>query len=389
MAQTAAPLDADTLIIGAGPAGLAVAACLRRAGISSVLLERGDHVGASWLRHYDRLHLHTNKGSSALPFAPFARAFPRYPSREEVLRYLDDYARRFAIRPVFGAAVTRAHREDGRWLTDTQDRCYASRSLVIATGYCGRPVVPTWPGQDAFGGPIIHSSAYRNGEPYRGQQVLVVGFGNSGGEIALDLWEHGAHPTLAVRGPINVLPREILGVPIVVQAILLSKLPSTVADRLTVPILRAVIGSYPRLGLHRAALGPMTQIARRGQIPLIDVRTVRLLREGKIAVYSGVERFTAGGVRFVDGREASFDAVILATGYRPAIADFLDDADRVLDKNGVPRTHGASTALPGLYFCGFHIVATGVLRAIAREAQAIARNIQGSIKVAPAAAGSS
>src|SRR5712692_7051150 len=130
MVQEVDKLDADTLIIGAGPAGLAVAACLRRAAISLVILERSDRVGAVWHRHYERLHLHTNKGNSALPFVPFAREYPRYPSRVDVIRYLEAYARQFAIRPVFGEEVTRAHHEDDRWLTRTREHLYVSRHLV-------------------------------------------------------------------------------------------------------------------------------------------------------------------------------------------------------------------------------------------------------------------
>jgi indole-3-pyruvate monooxygenase len=368
-------LDTDTLVIGAGPAGLAVAACLRRAAVPFVVLERDDRVGAGWHRHYERLHLHTDKGNSALPFVPFSRQYPRYPSRLEVIGYLEDYARQSEIRPVFGQEATLAHHEDGRWLTRTQDHLYVSRRLVIATGYNCRPVVPTWPDQDAFAGPIVHSSAYRNGEPYRSQRTLVVGFGNSGGEIALDLWEHDARPSLAVRGAVNIIPREILGVPILSLAILLGRLPPSVTDRLNALILRTIVGSYGRLGLRQAAEGPLTQIARRRRIPLIDVGTVRLIRAGQVAVYPGVERFTARGVCFTDGRDEPFDAVILATGYRPALADFLADAERVLDQNGNPRSPGARTALPGLYVCGFNVVATGMLREIAREAKTIAREI--------------
>jgi cation diffusion facilitator CzcD-associated flavoprotein CzcO len=355
---------------------LAVAACLRQAGISALILERDHRVGAVWHRHYERLHLHTDKRSSALPFAPFPRAYPRYPSRADVTRYLDAYAQRFEIRPIFGEEATLVRRERDRWLTGTRERLYVSRGVVVATGYNRRPTIPTWPGQDAFDGPIAHSSAYQNGEPYRGRRVLVVGFGNSGGEIALDLWEHGAHPALAVRGPVNVVPREILGVPIPALAILLGRLPPPVADRLNRVVLRAAVGSYASLGLRQADIGPLTQVARHGRIPLIDVGTVRLIREGHVTVHPGVERFTSRGVHFVDGREEPFDAVILATGYRPAVADFLAAPDQVLNPNGIPRAHGARTALPGLYFCGFHVVATGMLREIGREARAIAREIR-------------
>lgn len=378
MARDLNQLETDTLIVGAGPAGLAIAACLRRAAIPFVVLERGDRVGAVWHRHYERLHLHTDKGHSALPFVPFPAEYPRYPSREEVIGYLEAYARQFDVRPVLGTEVLQARHQDGRWLAQSRERLYASPHLVIATGYSRKPVIPTWPDQDAFQGPIIHSSAYRNGEPYRGERVLVVGLGNSGGEIALDLWEHGARPGLAVRGPVNIIPREVLGVPILTLAILLGRLPPAVADRLNAPVLRAAVGSYASLGLRHAEIGPLTQIARRGRIPVIDVGTIRLIREKRVTVHPGVERFTSRGVRFVDGREEPFDAVILATGYRPAVADFLADADRVLDPNGIPRSHGARTARPGLYFCGFNVVPTGMLREIAREAQAIARDIRGA-----------
>jgi cation diffusion facilitator CzcD-associated flavoprotein CzcO len=368
-------LDADTLVVGAGPAGLAVAACLRRAGVTFVILERTDRIGSAWHSHYERLHLHTDKGHSALPFVPFAPEYPRYPSRTDVIRYLDAYARQFDLRPRFGEEVTRAWYEVGCWRIETREKVYCSRHLVLATGSNRQPIIPTWPGQEEYAGSIAHSSAYRDGSPYRGQRVLVVGFGNSGGEIALDLSENGARPSLAVRGPVNVVPREILGVPILTLAILLGRVPAPVADRLNALVLKVAVGNYQKFGLRQAEVGPLTQIARRGRIPLIDVGTMRLIRTGQIAVYPGIERFTTSGARFVDGREAAFDAVILATGYRPALANILADADRVSDKHGVPLAHGGRTALPGLYFCGFHVVATGMLREIAREAQAIARDI--------------
>ncbi len=367
--------DTDTLIVGAGPAGLAVAACLRRAGIPFVILEQDERVGATWHRHYERLHLHTDKGHSSLPFRGFPAAVPRYPSREDFQRYLESYAQQFAIAPQFGEEVTLARREGTCWLTRTREHSYTSRHLVIATGYTRQPIVPTWPGQDVFRGPIVHSSAYQNGAPYQGQRVLVVGFGNSGGEIALDLWEHGAQPSMSVRGPVNVIPREVLGVPILTLSILLSRLPPAMTERLAALILGRIVGSYDGFGLRRAQVGPLTQIAQRRRIPLIDIGTMRLIREGTLTVYPGIERFTPEGVQFVDRREAPFDAIVLATGYRPALADFLTDTGQVLDSQGIPRLHGGRTALPGLYFCGFHVVPTGELREIGIAARAIARAI--------------
>jgi len=89
----------ETLVVGAGPAGLAVGAALRRKQVPFAMLERDEHVGSSWRRHYDRLRLHTPKRLSALPFVAYPRGFPRYPSRDQVVEYLENYARTFDLRP--------------------------------------------------------------------------------------------------------------------------------------------------------------------------------------------------------------------------------------------------------------------------------------------------
>ena len=295
----------ETVIVGAGPAGLSVAACLQRVGVPFVVLERGDRVSASWDRHYERLHLHTDKSRSELPYFPFPKRYPKYPSRAQLIAYLESYARHFGLQPRFCQDVVSARPWDGRWYTRTQDTVYVSRHLVVATGYNGRPHMPTWPGQETFVGEIMHSSAYSNGAPYRGKRVLVVGFGNSAGEIAIDLWEHGAKPTLAVRSPVNVIPRDLLGIPILAIAIPLGKLPRRLADALTAPIVRLVFGDLGRLGLRKAPDGPFTQIQQRGQIPLIDVGTIDLIRKGHIEVRPGVEQLAGRDVVFADALGSS------------------------------------------------------------------------------------
>jgi indole-3-pyruvate monooxygenase len=306
----------ETVIVGAGPAGLSVAACLRRTDVPFVLLERGDRVGASWHRHYERLRLHTDKARSELPYLPFPKHYPKYPSRAQLIAYLESYARHFGLRPRFGQEVVSARLQNGRWHTRTQDTIYVSRHLVVATGYNEEPHLPTWPGQKTFSGEIVHSSAYGNGAPYRGKPVLVVGFGNSGGEIAVDLWEHGAKPTLAVRSPVNVVPRDLLGIPILAVAILLQKLPTRLADALAAPMVRLAFGDLARLGLRKAPDGPFAQIRRRGRIPLVDVGTIDLIREGHIEVRPGVERFAGQEVVFTDGTRQRYDAVIPVPFYK-------------------------------------------------------------------------
>ena len=334
----------DTIVIGAGPAGLAVAACLRREGIPFTILERGSAVGSSWRRHYDRLHLHTDKAHSALPYLPFPRDRPRYPSRDQVVDYLESYGRHFELEPRFGEEVTRVEREGGVWVIRTTRSVYRSRRLVVATGYNRRPRRPSWPGLDEFPGPVLHSREYRNGRGLRGLDVLVVGFGNSGAEITLDLWEHGARPAVAVRGPVNVIPRDLLGLPILSVAIPLSRLPPWLADALSRPAVRVALGDLRRVGLRRPGRGPFADIAGRDRIPVIDVGTIDLIRRGGARVRPGLEEFIVGAGAALDGR-------------------------------GIPLSSGGPPPVPGLYFCGFYVSPTGMLRDIAREARRIARHI--------------
>jgi len=259
----------QTIVAGAGPAGMAVAACLKRAGVACLILEQTDKVGAAWRRHYDRLHLHTAKAYSALPYFPFPKDTPRYPSRLQVISYLEAYAQQFQLEPRFGQQIVAARHADDHWEVETQDNRYRALNLVIATGCNREPYLPDWPGQAAYRGALRHSSQYRNGEAFAGQRVLVVGFGNSGGEIAVDLCEHGAQPSLAVRGPVNLIPRELFGIPILAIGIVQSKLPPGLADALNGPILRAAVGDLTRYGLRKLPRGPMSQIQRDGRIPLM------------------------------------------------------------------------------------------------------------------------
>jgi cation diffusion facilitator CzcD-associated flavoprotein CzcO len=358
--------EADAIVVGAGPAGLAAAACLVRRRADCLVLERESTVGASWRRHYDRLHLHTSKRTSALPFLPFPPSTPRYPSRDEVVAYLERYAAAHGIAPRLGEEVRAARRIDGRWRVETARGVHSAAHLVVASGACGEPVLPRWPGMDAFRGAVLHSSRYRNGARWRGAEVLVVGLGNSGGEIAIDLHEHGARPALSVRGPVSIMPRDFLRVPTATLAIATSRLPAEVADALSRPIRRLALGDLARLGLRPPPYGPVGQIARTGKVSLLDVGTVGLIRAGAIRLFGGIARFEEDGVVFEDGRRAPFAAVVLATGYRPGLA-WLE---------GAPGPdHAAAAAEIGLHYCGFRVVATGVLREIGREARRIAARV--------------
>ncbi len=374
--------ETETLIIGAGPAGLATAACLSTRGLPFKLVEQTHEVGSSWRRHYEPLHLHTARQHSALPFLPFPRGTPRYPSRQQVVDYLERYARHFRIEPFFGCRVSRLERANGGWIADTARGRLRMRRIVVATGVNAVACLPSWPGQECFRGEVIHSSTYRNGEPFRHRRVLVAGFGNSAGEIAVDLHSHGAEVALAVRNAVNIVPRDILGVPILSLSIALSRLPPKVADALAAPIVRLAIGDIARLGLRKSIHGPLTDVASRGRVPLLDHGTLRLIRSGHLRIVGEVARLSERSVHFRDGSSFEVDAIVAATGFRSELEQLLHPDEVPGGGVGAARRPG-STAMRGLYLCGFAIAATGMLREIGIEARRIADHIAAQPAAAP------
>ena len=362
------------IILGAGPSGLAVGACLRGRGVPFTILEQADSVGSRWRRHYERLHLHTVKQLSSLPGQPWPDEVPLYPSRAEVVDYLETYARRFRLAPRLGVTVTRARRGEEGWEVSTSAGDFHGRALVVATGYNRTPKLPDFPGRERFRGAFLHAGDYRSGGAYRGKRVLVVGAGNTGGEIALDLWESGATVAISARSPVHVIPRDALGIPAQVNSVfLLGRLPPTVADRIAVPLMARLVGDLAPFGLRRPTKGPVSQVVEDGKIPLLDIGTIALVKQGKIAVHPGPRELTETSVVFTDGREEPFDAVICATGYRPALDGFLENAERHVDARGYPTKHGVEAGEPGLFFIGYRNPLTGALHDIAAEARRIAR----------------
>jgi indole-3-pyruvate monooxygenase len=372
------------LIIGAGPAGLASAACLKQRGIDALVLEAAPALAHAWRNHYDRLRLHTVKKRSHLPGMPFAKELPRYPARADVVAYLEAYAAQFGIAPRTGEPVRRLRAADAGsdgasagFVVETARAVYRARAVVVATGFGRVPNPERLPEQERFPGPLLHSSAYRNADPFVGRRVLVVGAGNTGAEIALDLAEAGARPTLSVRAPVNVVPREFLGLPIQVTSIHLRKAPTKLADAIGRMASRLSFGNLARYGLPRPAMGPISAIKLRRRIPLIDVGTIAAIKRGQIAVKPGVARLTETGAAFSDGSTDDFDAVVLATGFRPALSEFVE-LPGVLDDQGYPRDRRdrqAGGGIPNLFFVGYQIAATGHLREIGLEAQAMAAEL--------------
>jgi cation diffusion facilitator CzcD-associated flavoprotein CzcO len=376
------PAEANTthtpvLIVGAGPAGLAVAGCLRQRGMASTVLEQACGVGASWKNHYERLHLHTVKSHSALPGLPFPPEAPRYVPRQGVVDYLEAYAKHHGIVPVCGQTAVRIAADHAGWRVHTAaGQEFGAPQLVLATGANREPLLPVLPGQDVFAGRVLHSRDYRNAQAFAGRRVLVVGMGNTGAEIALDLAEHGVRVALSVRSPVNIVKRDVLGRPTQLSSIALGKLPEAVGNAIASLLRDLSVGDLSRWGLRTPRASPLQQLRRDGKTPMIDIGTVARIKAGDIAVFPGIATLTREGVRFTDGREQPFDAIVLATGYSAGLAALFPQHTLPLDARGLPTVVHGEGGLQGLHFVGFDIRQPGgLLRTIAMQGEQVAARI--------------
>lgn len=366
------------VIIGCGPAGLAVAARLRREEVPFKILEGSDEVGHSWRNHYDRLHLHTVKQYSHLPFEPFPDSYPTYVSRKQLVSYLDDYADKYDVRPQKNAFVKRISRAETGFEICLKGRpsLPASR-IVVATGTNRIPRFPGWAEEASFSGEVLHSKYYKNAKPYSGQRVLVVGMGNTGAELALDLAEAGVHVSISVRSPISVVPRDLNGRPVQVTSKQLARLPFGIGDWLGNQIRKVYFGNLEKYGLRAAALPPAVQLRKTGKTPVIDIGTIAAIKEGRISVRPDVSGVSNEQVNFIDNTSESYDAIILATGYEAGLDTLLPGIDLALDENGLPSSPIGKNEADGIYFVGYdNYKLGGILGTIHSDSALIVNDIK-------------
>jgi putative flavoprotein involved in K+ transport len=361
------------VVIGAGPGGLAAGAMLRRLGIDALLIDRYPRVGDSWRRRYDRLQLHTIRSLSNLPGLSIPWSEGRWVSRDGLARYLETYARHHGLEVLSGTEATGIERSDGTWIVRTTGPTLQARHVVVATGDDRTPHIPAWPGVEGFRGEVLHSSSYRNAEPFRGGDVLVVGTGNSGAEIAVDLVEGGAASVrISVRTPPNIVPRVVLGIPTQMLGIFLRRLPPSFADALGRNTQRIAVGNLAPYGFPRPALGVYSRHRRDGIIPILDIGLIRMLKARKVRGVAAVERFEGKDVVLADGSRLQPDTVIAATGFGADLGALVGHLG-ILDDHGRPSARDGQT--PGLHFIGFTHPISGNLREMGIEARRIARAV--------------
>jgi cation diffusion facilitator CzcD-associated flavoprotein CzcO len=371
--------DRRVIVIGAGPAGLASATELGRRGIPATVLEQGDGVGTSWRGRYDRLRLNSSRWFSTLPGARFAKGTGVFPSRDDVVTYLEDYAERFATDVRLGTRLERIDRDSAGWMLRTSSGDIPADQVIVASGHEHTPFIPEWPGRDRFKGPFLHAADYRNPEPFQDDDVLVVGPGCSGTEIAYDLAVGGARRVrLAVRTPPNIIKRSPIG-PLLANLML--KLPPERADRIMKRVRRKEIGDLSEYGLPEPEEGLFSRLRRLGVAPaIVDDEVLDAIRSRRIEIVAGVESLEDGGVGLADGSRIEPDAVIAATGYRPGLEPLAGHLG-VLDERGVPRALLGDAVAPGLRFIGF-LPRPAILGYLGDEAKRAAEQIATELEVA-------
>ncbi|UGQ10467.1 NAD(P)-binding domain-containing protein [Yinghuangia sp. ASG 101] len=344
--------SADLLIVGGGQSGLSTAHTATRIGLRPIILEASDEAVGSWPAYYDSLALFSPARYSALPDRPFPGDPERYPSRDEVIGYLREYAAALDADIRTGHRVDSVTRQpDGTLCATTAHGDFRAPIVIAATGGFGNPYRPALPGLDTFAGHVLHAAQYRNPKDFADHRVVVVGGGNSAVQIAVDLADV-ARVSLATRGPLKWFRQRTLG--------------------------KDLHWWLTRTGLDTA---PLSRVLGGQTMAVIDDgRYKSALATGNPDHRPMFTTLAEDTVTWSDGTTEHLDTVILATGYRPHL-NYLHNLG-ALDPDGKPQhKHGISTAVPGLGYVGLEwqrSLSSASLRGAARDAGYVLKRLRGT-----------
>ena len=388
-ARAYAEHDPTVIVIGAGQAGLGIAARLGRLGIDTLIVDREARLGDNWRRRYHALVLHNEVHVNHLPYMPFPSTWPVFIPKDMLANWFESYAEALELNVWCGTELSAGRWDDAAkcWevtLTraDGSTRVMRPKHLVYATGVSSIPVRPKMPGLENFAGEVMHSGDYTEGHAWKGRRALVLGTGNSGHDVAQDLHASGAQVSLIQRSPTYVvslkeaqsvyaiykegIPNEDCDLlatsfpyPVLKRAYQLSTASSRAEDK---AMLDGLAARGFRLSFGEDETGFQMMYLRRGGGYYFNVGCSDLIIEGKVGLlhWDAIERFEAGGARLKDGTLAPAELLVLATGYenqqetvRRALGDGVADAIGPVwgfDAGGELRNMWRPTAQPGLWF---------------------------------------
>lgn len=386
--------DPDVVVVGAGQAGLTIAARLRMLRVPTLVVERNERIGDNWRHRYHTLVLHDPVWYDHLPYLPFPEHWPVFTPKDKLAAWFESYASALELNVWTGTDFLGGDYSDetGRWSVqvrraDGAQQTLHPRHIVLATGMSGVPYVPDIPGREEFQGEIAHSAWHSGAQPWAGKKAVVVGTGNSGHDIAHEFHEYGADTTMVQRSATYIMTSKN-GIDVLFAGLYEEDGPPTEdADLIFASIPYPLLAEFHREATEEIAQrdadllerlesagfaldfgedgsGLFMKYLRRGGGYYIDVGAADLIADGKIKVKQGVgiTRFTKDGLEFQDGSSLPADIVVLATGYdnmRESARQLFGDevADQVtpvwgLDRDGEVRTMWRRSGHPGLWFMG-------------------------------------
>ena len=337
--------DPNVLVVGGGQAGLAIAARLKQLKIDTLIVDREARVGDNWRKRYHALTLHNQVQVNHLPYMPFPPNWPVYIPKDKLANWFEAYVDAIELNFWTGTEFVSGTYDEaqGHWNVELRRggaiRKMQPRHIVMATGVSGIPNVPDIPSLKNFGGPVMHSSRYEDGEDFSGKRALVIGTGNSGHDIAQDLYSSGAHVTLVQRSPTlitNIEPSAQLAYAAYNEGtledndLIATSMPLKLARRshqmiteeskkLDGKLLDALTKIGFKLDYGEDNTGWQFKYLSRGGGYYFNVGCADLVASGaiKLAQFADIETFTADGARLKSGETLPADLIVLATGYRP------------------------------------------------------------------------
>ena len=320
-----------TLVIGAGPAGLAAVKSLKQADLPVKCVERNADVGGQWLYGaapsavYASTHLISSKRTTAYADFPMPEDWPAYPSHERVWEYFKSFAKHFDLCPLirFNTEVKTLEQRDGSWRATLGDGTTEDyESVIFANGHLSDPLMPKIPGE--FSGKLMHAKDYKTADIFEGKRVLVVGMGNTGCDIVVDAIHRAKQVLWSVRGGNHFVPKFLAGRPADEANHKPRRfiIPKRLRSMLHEPILRFLVGPPERFGL------PKPEHRLYDRTPIVNSLVLQHLGQGDVALRKPIKEFRGDTVVFTDGKEDQVDLVLLATGYEITFP-FLEDLNEL------------------------------------------------------------
>ncbi len=386
-ARAYADHDPAVLVVGGGQAGLSIAARLGQMGVDTLIVDRAARVGDNWRKRYHALTLHNETSVNHLPYLPFPKTWPAFIPKDKLANWFEFYVEAMELNFWTSTELVSGHRDGDAWEVtlkrgDGSTRVMRPRHIIFATGVSSIPIRPKLPGLEDFTGTVLHSGEYNEGHAWKGKPTLVLGTGNSGHDVAQDLFASGAQVSMIQRSPTYIVSLAEAqrvysiyteGLPIEDCDLLATAMPypvlceayrqaTTHSRKLDQPLLDSLARAGFRLDNGEGSMGFQMKYLERGGGYYFNVGCSDLIASGEIGLvqYADIERFVPEGVRLRDGRVMPAELLVLATGYknqqetaRASLGDAV--AERIgpvwgFDAGGELHNMWRPTAQEGLWF---------------------------------------